>query len=189
MSPVTHLLIGWLVANTAKLEPKERFMVTIAGVIPDIDALGGIAEIITRNWTHPILWYSTYHHVISHNIGFALLSSAVCFLLVKRRWKTTLLFFLSFHLHLLGDLIRARGPDGYQCPIPYFLPFSGRLFSWNGQWELNAWPNFLISFIALFLTFYLAWKRGYSPVEMFSKKADKAFVDTLRNRFRFGKSR
>lgn len=81
----------------------------------------------------------------------------------------------------------ARGPDGYQWPIPYLLPFSGWFVAWDGQWALNAWPNFLVSFIALFLTFYLAWKRGYSPVEMFSKKADKAIVDTLRNRFHRGK--
>jgi inner membrane protein len=85
MSPVTHLLIGWLVANTGRLERKERFMVTIAGVIPDIDALGGVVEIITRNWENPILWYSQYHHVISHNIGFALLISIVCFLLAGQR--------------------------------------------------------------------------------------------------------
>jgi len=29
----------------------------------------------------------------------------------------------------------------------------------------------------------LAWKRGYSPLEMISKKADTAFVDTLRRKF------
>ena len=47
MSPVTHFLLGWLVANSMKLDRKERTMVTIAGVIPDIDGLGAIAEIIS----------------------------------------------------------------------------------------------------------------------------------------------
>jgi len=31
--------------------------------------------------------------------------------------------------------------------------------------------------------FYLAWKRGYSPLEMVSGKVDEAFVETLRKRF------
>jgi inner membrane protein len=184
MSPVTHFFIGWLTANSGGLERKERAMVTIAGVIPDIDGLGAIVEVITRNWENPLLWYSKYHHAISHNLGFALLITLCCFLLSKHRWKTALLAFLSFHLHLLGDLVGARGPDGYQWPMPYLLPFSDQWqLAWSGQWALNAWPNFLVTFTALFLTFYLAWKKGYSPLEMVSKPADKAFVKTLRNRF------
>ena len=97
---------------------------------------------------------------------------------------TALLIALSFHLHLLGDLIGARGPEGEQWPIHYLSPFSesGQL-TWQGQWALNAWPNFVITAILLLLTFYWARVRGYSPLEIFSKKADAAFVATLRRRF------
>ncbi|MCU1284514.1 MAG: rane-bound metal-dependent hydrolase [Acidobacteriales bacterium] len=49
---------------------------------------------------------------------------------------------------------------------------------------LNAWPNFAITFALLITTFYLAWKRGFSPLEIFSTRADAAFVSTLRQRFR-----
>ncbi|MCP4149151.1 MAG: metal-dependent hydrolase [bacterium] len=185
MSPVSHFLIGWLLANSSStLSRRERIMITLAGVIPDIDGLGAIAEVATRNWENPILWYTNYHHKISHNIGFAILVAAASYLLSKQRWKTTLLVFVSFHLHLLGDLVGARGPDGYQWPLPYLQPFSKHLqLVWSGQWELNAWPNFVISITALVITFYLAWKRGYSPLEMVSEKADKGFVNALRNRF------
>jgi membrane-bound metal-dependent hydrolase YbcI (DUF457 family) len=183
---VTHFLVGWVVADSAGLERKDRALVTIASVVPDLDGLGAIAEIISRNWEHPLQWYSNYHHTISHNIGFALLVTLLCVCLSKQRWKTGLFVFLNFHLHLLGDLVGARGPDGYQWPMPYLLPFSDQLqLTWSGQWELNAWPNFLVTFAALFFTFYFAWKRGYSPLEMVSKRADSAFVQTLRNRFRF----
>jgi hypothetical protein len=48
---------------------------------------------------------------------------------------------------------------------------------------LNAWPNFAFTIVLLIATFYLAWKSGFSPMEIFSKKADRAFVNTLRNRF------
>jgi hypothetical protein len=94
------------------------------------------------------------------------------------------LAFLAFHLHLLGDLVGSRGPDGYQWPIPYFFPFSTDwTLTWQGQWELNAWPNILVSLLMLALTLYIAWKRGRSPLEMISLKADTALVAGLRKRF------
>ncbi len=185
MSPVTHFLMGWVVANTTEFNRKERAAVTIAGVVPDIDGIGIIAEKLTQTWNRPLIWYSKYHHVVTHNLGFALLVAGTSFLLATRRWKTAALAFLSFHLHLLGDLVGARGPDGYQWPIRYLLPFSNAgEWTWQGQWELNAWPNFVITITMFTVTFYLAWKRGYSPLEMFSASVDRAFVGALRDRFR-----
>lgn len=184
MSPVTHFLVGWIVANSADLNRKERAAVTIAGVVPDIDGIGAIAETLTRGWERPLLWYSEYHHVLGHNLGFAVMVAAVSFMVATRRWKTAVLAFLSFHLHLLGDLVGGRGPDGYQWPIPYLLPFSDAWqWTWQGQWALNAWPNFVITIAALLVTFYLAWKRRYSPLEMVSATADRTFIETLRHRF------
>jgi hypothetical protein len=91
---------------------------------------------------------------------------------------------LSFHLHLLGDLVGSKGPDGYQWPIPYLLPFSDAWqWIWAGQWQLNAWPNFVFTAMTVSLSFYLAWKHGVSPLEMISTKANDAVVDTLRIRF------
>ena len=81
-----------------------------------------------------------------------------------RPWLTAFLVFISFHLHLLCDLIGARGPDGDQWPIPYLKPFSNALqLTWHGQWALNAWQNFVITGLLLVATFWLAWKYGSSP--------------------------
>jgi hypothetical protein len=55
--------------------------------------------------------------------------------------------------------------------------------TWSGQWQLNAWPNFAITGALLALMFYLAWRRGFSPLEMVSGRADRAFVKALRERF------
>jgi hypothetical protein len=97
--------------------------------------------------------------------------------------ETAALAFLSFHLHLLGDLVGARGPDGYQWPIPYLLPFSRAWeWTWEGQWALNAWPNFALTIALLLATFFLAWKRGFSPLEILSARTDQGFVRTLRAR-------
>lgn len=184
MSPVTHFLLGWMVANSTELDRRERAVVALAGVAPDLDGLGIIPEVLTRNSAHPLRWFSDYHHELGHNLAFALVVSAIAFAVATRRWKTAALAFLSFHLHLLGDLAGARGPDGYQWPIPYLAPFAERwLWSWDGQWALNAWPNFLLTGVCLLATFYLAWKRGYSPIEIVSPRADAAFVAALRSRF------
>jgi len=184
VSPVTHFLSGWALANTVpSLTPRDRALITLAGVIPDIDGLGIIPEVLTRNSSHPLAWFSLYHHQL-HNLAFALVVTALALFLAHRTWITGLLAFASFHLHLFEDVIGARGPDGYPWPIPYLKPFSGAAdITWSGQWALNAWPNFAITIALLMLAFYLAWSRGYSPLEMVSARWDRAFVETLRRRF------
>ena len=95
-----------------------------------------------------------------------------------------MLAFLSFHVHLFEDVLGSRGPEGYQWPIPYLAPFSSSLqLVWRGQWGLNAWPNVVITIALLFITLWLAWRRGSSPLEMVSAGADAALVATLRRRF------
>jgi membrane-bound metal-dependent hydrolase YbcI (DUF457 family) len=183
MSPVTHFLTGWVLANTASLNRRDRALVTLAGVVPDVDGLGAVADLLTRHSAHPLDWFARYHHSL-HNLGFAMLVAMAAYLLATQRAKVAALALLSFHLHLLEDLLGARGPDGYQWPIPYLMPFSrAAQLSWHGQWALNAWPNFVITVALLLLTFYLAWDRGYSPLEMVSQKADAEFVEALRKRF------
>ena len=183
MSPVTHFLTGWVFANCAKLERRERALVTLACVVPDIDGLGIIPELLTRNSAHPLLWFTLYHHRL-HTLAFGLVVAAVAFVLAQQRWKTTLLALASFHLHLFEDVLGSRGPDGYQWPIPYLTPFSHSLqLAWRGEWALNAWQNVVITAVLLSVTLWLAWRRGFSPVEMISAKADFAFVATLRRRF------
>ena len=185
MSPITHFFLGWTVANsTPSLTKRERAMVTWAGVVPDVDGFGIFAERLTQNSAHPLNWWSDYHHVLGHNIGFALTVTVVAGIFARQKIKTAFLVFISFHLHLVADLLGARGPDGDQWPIPYLLPFSNAWqLSWSGQWALNAWPNFVITGTLIALTLVLARRRGYSPLESFSRKADSILVATLRSRF------
>ncbi len=184
MNPATHFLAGWSVASYASVEKRDRALITIAGIVPDIDGLGVVAEYLTRGSENPLYWWSDYHHLLTHNIGFGLFVTAAGAALARRRLPAALLIFLSFHLHLFGDIIGARGPDGFQWPIPYLVPFSDAWqLAWEGQWMLNAWPNFVITLTLLGLTFYAAWRWGISPLEMISKKANDRFVETLRVRF------
>jgi inner membrane protein len=185
MSPITHFFMGWAVANSVpSLAKRDRAFVTWASVVPDLDGLGIIAEKLTQNSSQPLNWWSNYHHVLGHNLGFALVFTIVAAVFAKQKVKTTFLVFFSFNLHLLADLVGARGPDGDQWPIPYLLPFSDHVqLTWSGQWALNAWPNIVITAVLIGIAVILARQRGFSPLEMFSAKADAAFIRALRKRF------
>jgi inner membrane protein len=184
MNPVTHFLTGWVIANADDLERRDRAIVTLAAIIPDVDGLGILTSLVSKDHEAGLHLYNQYHHVIAHNLFSGLLITAVAYALSKKKWFTALLVFFSFHLHLLGDLLSGRGPDGTIWSISYLYPaYPDFIVSWSGQWELNAWPNVAITGVLLLLTFYLAWKRGYSPVGIISSNADHVFVDTLRKRF------
>lgn len=175
MSPVTHFLSGWVFANCFRLNRRERAVVTLASVVPDIDGLGIVPELLTRNSNHPLLWFSEYHHSL-HTLAFSAVVSLLA-VAVTKRWSVAALVFLSFHLHLLEDLIGSRGPDGDQWPIPYLKPFSERLqLVWHGQWALNGWQNYVVTIALLVAALWIARKKGVSPVEIFSKDADRAVV-------------
>jgi inner membrane protein len=97
-------------------------------------------------------------------------------------WLTAALVFLSFHLHLLCDLIGSRGPDGDQWPIPYLKPFSNALqLTWHGQWALNGWQNFAITGLLLLATLWILKKYGSSPVELMRKRWNERLVQGLRS--------
>jgi inner membrane protein len=184
MHPVTHLLTGWMVANAAELSNRDRAIVTLAGVAPDIDGIGLAVEFATRGDADPILWYSNYHHVLGHNAGFAVLCFVLAFGLGRRRRVTGLLAFVAVHVHLLGDLMGSGAADGYQWPIPYLAPLSGAWqLAWSGQWALSSWQNNLITALLMAVTLYLAWRRGFSPLGMVWPQGDRVFVRTLRARF------
>jgi inner membrane protein len=201
MSPVTHLLASWLVASATPLARREKAAVVCAGLAPDLDGLGILPELLTRNSRHPLLWFSEYHHSL-HTLVFALVVTAAAWLCSSlpgftlgpripkpsapaRPWITAALAFGSFHLHLVCDLIGSRGPDGYSWPIPYLAPFSSRLqLTWHGQWLLNGWQNLVITIAFLLITICFAVKYETSPLELVSAQANRSVVATLRHRFR-----
>ncbi len=182
MNPITHFLAGWAIANgTTKLTLRERTMVTLAGVVPDLDGLGVVWDLLSRSGG--FTFYQRYHHVFGHNLLFGLVVAAAGALLAVRKRLVAALMLASFHLHLLGDIVGARGQEDDFWPVPYLWPFSDRGYFWSHQWPLNGWQNIVITMVLLLATFAWAVKRGYSPLEMVSARADQAFVRTLQSRF------
>ena len=183
MNPVTHFFAGWAVGLPAELGRGDRTLVVAASLSPDIDGLPVLLDLARRHSPESMEYWSSFHHSF-HNILFAAVVSLVCLALAKRRYVTAGLAFLAVNLHYLCDIAGSRGPDGYHWPIPYLMPFSDKWqLSVPWQWELNAWPNVLITAGLMALAIYYAWRRGYSPVGLFSQRANKAFIAMLRARF------
>ena len=183
MSPITHFFTGWVLGSVVSTNKRERAIITLAAVVPDLDGLGIIPELLTRQSRHPLLWFSQYHHDL-HTLLFAVVVFFSAFFLTGRRWTPAMFAFVSFHLHLVEDLVGSRGPDGFGWPIPYLFPFSSRwTWSWSGQWALNAWPNVALTAALISVTLWIAIRWGFSPVEIFSTAADRVVVRTLRKRF------
>ena len=183
MNPVTHFLAGWAAGLPFDLSRRERALVAAASVSPDIDGLPVLLDLAGRHSPWNMEYWSSFHHSL-HNIVFAIVVSLVCMALAKRRYVMAGLAFLVANLHYLCDIVGSRGPDGYHWPVPYLMPFSDWWqLSVPWQWELNAWPNVLITAVLMCVAIYYAWRRGYSPVGLFSTRADNAFTEILAARF------
>lgn len=184
MHIATHFFASWVFANAAKLERRDRALVTLSGVVPDLDGIGLIAELATKNSGAPLYWWSDYHHALGHNIFFGLFICMVIAITGRRKLAAPLFAAGVFHFHLFCDLIGAGGPDGFNWPIYYFYPLTKHVqYAWSGQWALNAWPNILFTTLLLATTLYLSWREKYSPLELVSQKADRKFVNVMEKWF------
>jgi hypothetical protein len=102
---VTHLLVGWTLAEHTTKSPRDRALITWASVVPDLDGLGLLVDFIAPwlDWT--VQWYERYHHVLGHSLPAALVCTVIFACFARQRLATACLVFVSFHLHLLGDLL------------------------------------------------------------------------------------
>lgn len=171
MAPGGHLITSWLIGNSILKERRNRVVVALAGFSPDLDGLGFIFDRLKDNSS----LYFDYHHVVCHGLFWTIFVSFISFTVVKtQRYITALMCFIAVHVHILADIIGSKGPDGYQWPINYLYPLSNKLMlQWSGQWELNAWPNYMFTGVLLVLCFSFAKKQGYSAFEIVPGSFDK----------------
>lgn len=174
MNPVVHAELGWLSAQSLRTR-RDRVLVTLAGVAPDLDGLSLLAGQEA---------YATWHHVLTHGLLAALGICGGLASLGVERWRTFLLCLAAFHLHLLCDLAGsgdfALGGSGW--PLLYAWPFSRAELSWSGQWDLVSWQNTLVGLAATVACLVVSLAKGRTAVELFSARADAAVVETLRRR-------
>jgi hypothetical protein len=184
MSPVTHGLLSWTLAQTPGIATRrDRALITIAGLAPDLDGLGIVVQWATAHTAHPLEWFSEYHHRLAHNLTAAVVCALVFAAIGTRKWLVGLLVLVAFSLHLVCDVIGAKGPDGHQWPVPLFAPFHPWEWTWAGQWRLDSWQNLVITGVLVVITIIVACRRGWSPVEIVSPRADSVVVAIFRRWF------
>jgi len=169
VSPIVHAQLSWLGAQKLTLR-RDRILVTLGGVLPDLD---GLTLLVGEDL------YGRWHHVLTHGILSALILSGALALMAKRKLAVFGLAFAAFHLHLFCDLL-GSGPG---WPISYLWPMSAAEWQWRGQWDLASWQNTLIGLSATIAVLACALRYGRTAVELFSLKVDAKVVATLRKRF------
>ncbi|WP_444997390.1 metal-dependent hydrolase [Aliikangiella sp. IMCC44359] len=171
MAPGSHLMMSWLGSAQIFYQRRERVLVTLSGVLPDIDGFGIIIDKITGVTN---LYYQ-YHHYLGHNIFSAMFfSTLLSFIAKNQKVKVFLFSFFLIHLHITCDVIGSKGPDGYHWPIYYFYPLDSSLgLTWKYQWELSSWPNTAITISLFLLCTYDANRKKFSFLEVFSQRLDR----------------
>jgi inner membrane protein len=170
LHPPTHLVASWLVGHRLPVR-RDRVLVAWAGMAPDLDGLMLLAG---------VEMYGRWHHVLTHGLVFAVLTSAGCALFASARWRVALLAFVAFHLHVVCDLLGS----GVEWTISYFYPLSDWQLATPYGWPLDSWQNYAVTAVLLVACAAVGLRRGYSVTEAFlTARADREVVAALRLRF------
>ena len=94
-------------------------------------------------------------------LPFALVVTLVCGLIAGR--SVAALAFVSFHLHLVCDLLGS----GREWPIAYLYPFSPAEIGLSWGWELASWQNVTIMIALLAAMAFTARRWGRTFAEGF----------------------
>ena len=183
MNPITHFLVGWVGLERLQASRRDKALVVLAGLAPDLDGLGLVPDFATRVLQLPVTdYYLRFHRMYGHGLPAALIFAALAGTLGVRRFRVAWCAFVSVHLHFLCDLVGSRGGDPEDIwAIYYFAPFTTAVeLSWSGQWPLVGWQNTLISAVLLWIVMLRAAALGYSPLGLVRQPADAVFVATLR---------
>lgn len=183
----SHLLISWFGAEAAGVaSPRERRIVALSGLAPDVDVLAYLGGIVYFGFDKELalehVW-QVVHHRYTHGLGFALLTGCITFLIASRGTQmgqrdyqraagVALLSMAASMVHVFCDVV-GGGPNWPVYPI---WPFTDLAWAVDWSWTLAEWPNTVILFLCLAGMMLYAKKSGRSPLESINYKLDKWFV-------------
>lgn len=163
----THILSGWCVGNLVPLGPRERLFCMVAASVADVDGLGMLAG---------QEFYWDYHHVLAHNLAFAVLVSLILAACSTRRVLAFVTYLALAHLHLLLDYY-GSGPD---WRIGYLWPFDRvHAHGWLNPhaWELSSWQNTAAAVVLLVWTVAIARFHRRTPLELLMPSLDQRLLN------------
>jgi inner membrane protein len=164
-------MIGWLISQPLE-KRRDRLLVTAASLLPDFDGAGAVISID---------YYSRFHHVFGHNVFFGLILLLITLKCGVDKLKVSILVFISFNSHILGDLLGSGAGWG----IPYFWPFNKTMFEFSHpfQWELDSWQNLIVTIICIVLIIIFGLLKKRTIVEIFSVNTDYKVVEIFNRWF------
>ncbi len=163
----THLMTSWCLANLGCDKPRDRFLCTLVGVLPDLDGAG---ILISQEA------YWDYHHILCHNLLFGFVVSCLAGSTSAHRMRLSLCCLLAFHAHLAMDLLGSG--EGWQ--ISYLWPFLKTAVEFPWAWSLYSWQNFMCGVLALAATLFIALRKGRTFMEYPMPFLDGRIVAVLR---------
>jgi membrane-bound metal-dependent hydrolase YbcI (DUF457 family) len=141
---LTHIGLSWIIAHLLPGSRKDRGLVVLAGVLPDLDGAG-------------ILWsehaYLAAHRAVGHSLLFVLLFVLLTWRTADAPLPSAALAAVSFHVHLLLDAVGTGG-----LPIRYLWPVSDWGWTYSGRWTLASWPNVGVMALTLLGVLWVAWR-------------------------------
>ena len=87
MSPATHLLASWVIADRAALTRRNRNLVTWCGVLPDLDGLGLGVDIANALLGRP---ETAYYHISHPPVSVFSVRADLAFVKILRGWAGAL---------------------------------------------------------------------------------------------------
>jgi hypothetical protein len=195
MQAPSHLIISWFVAEACGIKsPRDRRIVALSGLAPDIDSLAYVAAIVYFRFDKDLAFehvWEVIHHRYTHGLGFVVLTGIVAFLAAtrfsvfglrrgndviarptNRASRVALLCMLASAIHVFCDVV-AGGPT---WPVFPAWPLSDFAWAVDWSWTLGEWPNSVVLFACLAGTMLYARVAGYSPMESINYGFDRWFV-------------
>ena len=86
MSPITHFLVGWAALERALPARRDKALVTLAGLAPDLDGIGIVVDFATRCLGMPATnYYRDYHRLVGHGLPAVMLIAHSVFACARQR--------------------------------------------------------------------------------------------------------
>jgi membrane-bound metal-dependent hydrolase YbcI (DUF457 family) len=171
MSPLYHLQAGAFIANARKYNLRERRLIMLAALAPDLD---GIFFFSSDLW-------GRFHHTFSHNIFSMLLVSLVLALINRaRRLELFAACAVSAILQIFIDVVTndLTWPQKFLRPLTDRQISIGQLTDWK---YLNSfqvyWVQGLLMAAILIGTVVLYKRTGRTFLELISSRLDKFLTD------------
>jgi membrane-bound metal-dependent hydrolase YbcI (DUF457 family) len=165
---VGHGQVGWFLARGCGLQARDRRLVTVAAMVPDLDGLSILGG------------YDAYfqgHHVWLHSVFAAIAFAAGAAVLAERKAIVAGLAFLGVALHVLSDGL------GLLAVMPLWPASRWVFWPSGGSLAVAAVGEIAVPAVLLAAQVALARREGISILELLPPRAEGWLRRRWRERF------